>query len=86
MASPPPCFGPWGQTADQQRTNEPENQKSNEPADQQTNKPTPERALGAKLDQLGTKMWPSADGVADSNADDDDDDGDDGDDDGDDGR
>ena len=42
----------------------------------QTNTPTPERALGAKLDQLGTKMW----------ADDDDDDDDDGDDDGDDGR
>ena len=37
---PPPGLGLWGQTADKQTTNKPENQQSNEPTDQQTNKPT----------------------------------------------
>ena len=37
---PPPCLGLWGQTADKQTTNKPENQQSNEPTDQETNKPT----------------------------------------------
>ena len=37
---PPLCLGLWGQTADKQTTNKPENQQSNEPTDQETKKPT----------------------------------------------
>ena len=53
----PLCLGQWGQAADQQTTNKPENQQSNEPTDQETNKPanrqgnkpTPQQATRAEM-------------------------------------
>ena len=54
---PPPCLGLWGQTADKQTSNKPENQQSNEPTDQETKKPrnqqgnkaTPQQATRAEM-------------------------------------
>ena len=41
--APPLCLGQWGQTADQQTINKPENQQSSEPTDQQANNATNEK-------------------------------------------
>ena len=54
--APPPCLGQWGQTADQQTTNKPENQQSNEPTDQQANKATNKKHT--KQQERLTQSWP----------------------------